>query len=375
MIRRRAEVSAALALVAAALGLTAAAPAGAALPTINYTLTGPAGDADWFRGAVTLKWTVSGETGSSGCDTVTLTADTTGTQRSCSASNADGPITATTRSIRIDSVAPGSVTALPARPPDPGGWYTAPLPISWSGVDATSGIASCTAITFTGPDGPTAAPAGGCRDNAGNESAPVAFTFPYDATPPALSGVGATAVPGGATVRWTPGPDVQHVTVTRVPGDAEAASKVIADGPQAATDILDRGLVGGTPYSWTVAVRDAAGNTTTDRASATPPVPVQASAVSPVPGASTPATRSRVLRWGARRGAKYYNFQLLRRGHKILSAWPSQARYRLRHSWRFHGRRHKLVRGVYAWYVWPGYGPRALRRYGRLLAHGTFRVR
>jgi hypothetical protein len=372
VIRRGA---AAVALVAAGLALVTAAPARAALPVINYTLNGPTGGGDWFRGPVTLKWTVTGETSSSGCDTVKLTADTTGTQRSCSASNDEGPITATTRPIRIDQVAPVGVTALPSRPADASGWYTSPLPINWSGTDATSGIASCTTMTFAGPDAPTATPAGSCRDNAGNESGAVSLTFPYDSTPPALSGVSATAGPGAATVRWTPGPDVQHVTVTRVPGDAEGPSKVIADGPQAATDIVDRGLVGGTSYSWTVAVRDAAGNTTTDRASATPPVPVEASTIAPVLGAATPADRAKVLRWRARPGATYYNFQLLRKSQKILSAWPSKARYRLRPSWQFRGRRHRLVRGVYAWYVWPGYGPRQLRRYGRLLAHGTFRVR
>jgi hypothetical protein len=55
--------------------------------------------------------------------------------------------------------------------------------------------------------------------------------------------------------------------------------------------------------------------------------------------------------------------------------WPSKPRYALKTSWRFRGKRYRLTPGVYAWYVWPGYGARHLRRYGRLHAQGTFRVR
>ena len=353
-----------LALAATALALLAAAPAQAAPPTITYTLTGTAGTGDWFRSAVTVKWTVTGDMSSSGCDTQTITSDTTGTTRTCTGTNGDGVNAVTTKIIKIDQAAPTGVAPLAARPADFAGWYTAPLPITWSGTDATSGIAACTTLTYAGPDGAGVTPSGICRDNAGNESPAAALTISYDATAPALTDVRATATRSAATVRWAPAPDVQRVTVTREPGDGEAPSKVIADGPQGQPSLVDRGLVGGKAYTWIVTVRDAAGNATTARASATPHAPVSATAAA-----------RRVLTWKRRAKARYYNFQLLRKGRKILSVWPSKPRYALKTSWRFRGKRYRLTPGVYAWYVWPGYGARHLRRYGRLHAQGTFRVR
>ena len=37
--------------------------------------------------------------------------------------------------------------------------------------------------------------------------------------------------------------------------------------------------------------------------------------------------------------------------------------------------RRKLAKGRYSWYVFPGFGPRSLARYGALLGSGTFVVR
>src|SRR5262249_11273116 len=81
-----------------------------------------------------------------------------------------------------------SVTA--ARPADHDGWYTRPVSISWSGADATSGIASCTpALTYSGPDSANASSAGGCTDHAGNSASPPPLSFRYDATPPTVQPV------------------------------------------------------------------------------------------------------------------------------------------------------------------------------------------
>ena len=72
--------------------------------------------------------------------------------------------------------------------------------------------------------------------------------------------------------------------------------------------------------------------------------------------------------------AAYYNLQLFRSGRKVLTAWPSRPRYTLPRTWRLNGRTHRLIAGVYRWYVWPGYGPPAQHRYGRLLAKGKVTV-
>ena len=83
------------------------------------------------------------------------------------------------------------------------------------------------------------------------------------------------------------------------------------------------------------------------------------------------STKNPTLRWKTRRGARYYNFQLFRNGHKILTAWPTRNHYTLHTTWRFHGRTQHLTAGRYRWYVWPGYGARTSHRYGRLHAKGT----
>ena len=70
-------------------------------------------------------------------------------------------------------------------------------------------------LTYSGPDGPSAAPTGTCRDVAGNTSAAVPLTLAYDATAPALSDLGVTLAARVATVRWTPS---LGATITSPPG-------------------------------------------------------------------------------------------------------------------------------------------------------------
>ena len=71
------------------------------------------------------------------------------------------------------------------------------------------------------------------------------------------------------------------------------------------------------------------------------------------------------LTWPKSKGANYYNVQLFRGGHKVLTAWPVTPRFKLPHAWTFSGHRETLARGTYKWYVWPGHGARAAARYGR----------
>jgi hypothetical protein len=354
-----------LSLVAVVTTLLVVAPALATLPQVDYTLTGPAGDNGWYVGPVTVKWTLIGELTSSGCDTKTLLTDTSGTQITCTASNLSGPVTGTTVPIRIDQTAPTDVTAKAARGPDSRSWFTSPVGITWSGSDALSGVASCTTLTYAGPDAGGAAPTGSCRDRAGNTSAPVAFSLDYDATPPGLSAVTATAGPRRADIRYSASADTVRVTVVRE-GSPPAT---VADGPPATGLAADEGLSPATTYTWEVTAIDAAGNATTQRATATTPsAAAQAAAKSSKP-------RAIRLRWRKVRGATYYNVQIFRGSHKVLSAWPQQPRYRLAAQWRFRGRTHRLVAGrTYRWYAWAGFGRKSARRYGRLLAHGRFSV-
>jgi hypothetical protein len=51
--------------------------------------------------------------------------------------------------------------------------------------------------------------------------------------------------------------------------------------------------------------------------------------------------------------------QLFRNRRKILSAWASRPRYRLKLRWSHGGERRRLAPGRYRWAVWPGFGPRS----------------
>jgi hypothetical protein len=356
----------ALAVVAA---LALASPAAAALPAVDYTLSGTPGTNGWFVSGVTVSWSVNFQgtpVTSSGCEAaIALTADTAGTTRTCAATNTEGTTTAVTRVIRIDTKAPTVTGAAAARPPDVPGYYRAPVGVAWSGTDGLSGIAGCTALTYAGPDGP-ASPAGSCTDNAGNTSAPLRFALTYDATPPALGGVTAAAGDALTTVQWSAGADAQQVTVVRSPGIRGAPQSLVYAG--LGTRVVDGGLSNGVQYTYSLTATDAAGNSSTVTAQATP----LSLLVRPAPGAHT--VRPPLLRWHRVARADYYNVQLFRGGRKIMSAWPTRTHLRLHRQWRYGGHRRRLTPGTYRWYVWPGFGTLAAARYGGLLGRSSFLV-
>lgn len=364
MTRRAATIAAAL-LVLAVLPTTATT-ATAAVPTIDYTLSGPLGDDGWYVGPVTIAWSVGGATDSSCPAVETLRDDTTGVRRACTASNADASITAETKVIKIDHTSPVAVAGAATRAPDHPPFYVAPVAIGFTGTDATSGLGTCTALTYAGPDAPSAIVPGTCRDRAGNTSAPATFALTYDATAPTLADVTATlAADRRPTIAWTtPSPDAQTVTVTRRPGDATLLDRA----PAATRAATDAPLTPGATNTYAITLADAAGNATTATVTATaPPTAAAASAGGP----ATKAAPLPTLRWRAQPGAKYYNFQLYRNGRKLLTAWPTRPHYTLRASWRLAGKTYKLTAGRYRWLVWPGYGPRSRHRYGRLHAKGA----
>jgi hypothetical protein len=82
-----------------------------------------------------------------------------------------------------------------------------------------------------------------------------------------------------------------------------------------------------------------------------------------------------LLVWTRVSKATFYNVQLYHGAQKVLSAWPNSAKLKLSRNWGFEGRRVRLKKGSYRWYVWPGFGPRSKARYGQLLGQSGFRVR
>lgn len=90
------------------------------------------------------------------------------------------------------------------------------------------------------------------------------------------------------------------------------------------------------------------------------------------PRAGATVRTAPMLRWRAARKASFYNVQLFRRGHKVLTVWPSRPRFRLHARWTFRGREYRLRPGGYTWLVWPAYGTPSKPRYGKLLGQSSF---
>ena len=293
--------------------------------------------------------------------------------------------------LRYDASGPLISGVVPERPADFDGWFTRPVLFNPSAADATSGLAECPPIGYGGPDTASVTLTASCRDRAGNLSTR-AVALKYDATAPPLSDLGAVAGDRSVAVGWKTSADTQAVEVVRTPGVAPEPATVVFRGPGAS--FIDSRVDNGVRYGYEVRVRDAAGNASTGTVSAAPtaaatPAGIEAPGqpgspragrrgrrlIAPPTGAALTAGEPVLLRWTPVRRARYYNLQLYRAGRKILSAWPTKPRYRLKPTWRYRGDRYRLAPGRYRWVVWPGYGPRARADYGRKIGPSIFQVR
>jgi hypothetical protein len=272
-------------------------------------------------------------------------------------------MTTKTVPLKRDATAP-TVGAVPDRPPDANGWFNHPLMVTFTGLDATSGIDACSQAAYGGPDNPNGSISGICRDRAGNVT-PASFAFKYDTTPPALGALSVQAGDRKAHLRWNAPQDAASVDIVRAPGLKGAAESVVFHGTALSKDYVDRGLRPGRNYVYRLAATDAAAN----QASKTLQFLARGALLYPAPGEHV--AKPPLLVWTAKRGASYYNVILVR-GRRVFSAWPVQARLKLPRAWKYRGRRYKLRPGTYSWFVWPGHGPLSAGRYGKLLGGSTF---
>lgn len=352
-----------LVFVSAMVGTLVVAPsAGGTPPEITVSIFGTLGANGWYRSNVTVNWTVLGAETSTGCDAKTLSADTGGTKITCTAvSGGDETIKSVT--IKLDKTAP-SAAAHADRLPDANGWYNRALTVAFSGTDATSGIATCSSTPYSGPDSVAVVVTGSCHDVAGNVSSG-SHAFKYDATAPTLFAVTTRLGNRSAEVAWRKSTDTQIVEVVRSPGRKGQGETVVYRGSE--TGFRDTALVVGRKYEYRVAGVDAALNRSEQKVE----LIATGALLSPTPGARV--TNPPRLVWTPRKGASYYNLQLIR-GRKVLSAWPVRPNFQLRRTWIYNGRRYRLRPGVYRWYVWPGIGRISAARYGRPLGSSTFVV-
>jgi hypothetical protein len=333
----------------------------------NCDTPGPARDGceRWYKTPwVSLTWAPDpGGMIASGCVNGLFTADWRRESRSCTV-QWGGTVVRKEIWVGIDRTPPDVAGIQPTRPADFAGWFNKPISFAFQGSDATSGVAGCTTAAYSGPDGQGVSVSGSCTDVAGN-SRSAAFPLNYDATPPGSPRV--DAVPGAKRVHldWVAPRDAVAVEVTRI---APGADDIVYQGR--GRHVTDRRRRNGVRYRYRIAAIDRAGNRTSTTVTA---VPTTANLLTPPRGGRL--KRPPLLAWKRVKGASYYNVQVHRGGRKILSRWPKANRFRLHRAWRFAGGRRELVPGTYTWYVWPGFGSRAERRYGRLLGRRTFTVK
>jgi hypothetical protein len=323
----------------------------------------------WYRSDVSIDWTVNPPSATvvAGCQDKTLTTDTAGSTEYCSARVGTSTDTREV-TITVDKTPPVVTAGRPERGADFNGWYNHPVAVVFSGSDLTSGVASCTAPTYAGPDSGAGLVFGTCVDVAGNVSNPFGYALSYDATAPPLTGVRAVAGDRRVTLRWKTTGEAESVEVVRSPGRGSAESSVVFSGPGTAFE--DTAVRNRKRYVYEVRLGDAAGNVAKQVVAVAP----HAHLVSPARLTTVRQGQPPVLRWTPVRRATYYNVQLFRNGRKVLSAWPEKARYRLKTRWTYAGKRRRLVPGKYRWVVWPGYGLRAKSDYGQPLGPRTFRI-
>ena len=144
----------------------------------------------WYNRAVGL--TFAGSDLTSGIDSCTSTtyggpdSATASVAGTCvdKAGNVSAPLS---YGLKYDATAPSVGASEPERPANENGWFNQAVRFDITGSDATSGIADCPPVTYSGPDSATAAFMASCRDRAGN-SAARSFALKYDGTDPTATG-------------------------------------------------------------------------------------------------------------------------------------------------------------------------------------------
>jgi hypothetical protein len=341
-------------------------------PALSYTCSpAPANCSGWYRTPVTVNWgwfTGTAEYFDGDCvpdpnPSVTYSGDTRGRVTWCEVRDiASGDRTTRTFVLHIDK-SPPSVAPVPQRRPDYGGWYNHPVSVSFRGSDATSGVASCSSATYSGPDRARVSIGGSCRDVAGNVGVG-STVLNYDATPPAPPNVDAKPRNKRVLLSWSGAAGAQS-EVVRFRGRTPVG--VVYRGP--GRTFTDKRLRNGRRYRYLVVLIDQAGNRAWGRAGATP---TASKLFSPVRGARVRSAP--LLEWKKGKRIRYWNVQLYRNREKIFTYWPRSNTLQLKNRWRFRGRRYRMVPGRYCWHVWPGIGKLRRHKYGRKLGESCFRV-
>jgi alpha-tubulin suppressor-like RCC1 family protein len=171
------------------VSVVAPTPSDTTLPLINATVVGTAGLNNWFRSDVAVIWTTtdpeSGISSRTGCASVTLSAETPGTIITCTAVNSAGLSASASVTIKIDKTAP--VVSSTRTTPNANGWNKTAVTVSFSAVDALSGIdGPASAMRTISTEGKNQSATATFADAAGNTVTTNVDGINIDTTAPAL---------------------------------------------------------------------------------------------------------------------------------------------------------------------------------------------
>jgi len=218
-------------------------------PTISAAATTQPNAAGWYNGNVTVHFTCA-DSGGSGIDPAggcpadetlsTEGAAVTSTVNTAMdlAGNISDPSNVVT--VKIDKTKP-TITAAATTSPNAAGWYTGPVTVHFTCIDALSGIpaGACPADQTLSGDGPAvASTAKTVTDAAGNVSVPSNIvTVEIDKKPPTITAAATTSPNAGG---WYTGPVTVHFTCTdalsEIPAGACPADQTLSDdGPAVAS--------------------------------------------------------------------------------------------------------------------------------------------
>jgi hypothetical protein len=291
----------------------------------------------------------------------------------------------TTYTWTVDTVAPG--TTITSTPPAVSGSASANFAFTSSEAGSTF-VCSLDAGGITPCDSPTTYAGLGdgahtfrveAVDAAGNaDASPAVYSWQIarvgpatiDRTPPGnVKRLKRTVGYGSLKLSWSrpSDSDFDHVEVFVSTSAKSLPRTPVYKGK--ASRYTNMRFRNGLYYRYAVVSYDHTGNASRGSAAVVPPSILLRS-----PRAGRRVHAPPILLWAGVRKATFYNVQLYYRGRKVLSTWPKSARLKLSRSWRYEGRRFRLRKGSYQWYVWPGFGPRSKARYGQLLGQSGFKV-
>ena len=178
--------------------VTVTAPSDTSPPVITPTIVGTLGNDGWYTTDVTVSWSVvdaeSSVSSTSGCDSTTVDADTSGVTLTCSATSAGGTASKAV-TIKRDATAP-TISGWASPAANGAGWNNSDVTVSFSCGDDMSGVASCEPDATLTDDGADQSVVGTAVDGAGNTSTATVSGIDIDETEPVVS---VTGVTNGAT--------------------------------------------------------------------------------------------------------------------------------------------------------------------------------